>query len=62
MPGELGEGEVAVVGAIEQGGDRRGLEEDVRLALLVQFKLPHRLHVEGPDPSLVEHGAQSPTV
>ena len=59
--GELGEGEVAVVGAVEQGGDRRGLEEDVRLAPLVQFALAHRLHVEGPDPSLVEHGGQSAT-
>ena len=37
--GQLGEAEVAVVGAVEQGADRRGLEEDVRLALGVQFLL-----------------------
>ena len=37
--GQLGEGEVAVVGAVEQGADRRGLEEDVGLALGVQFLL-----------------------
>ena len=37
--GQLGEAEVAVVGAVEQRADRRGLEEDVRLALGVQFVL-----------------------
>ena len=61
MLGELGEGEVAVVGAVDEGGDRRGLEEDVGLVLRVEFLLPHRLHVQGPDPSLVEHGGQSST-
>ena len=39
MLGQLGEAEVAVEGAVEQGADRRGLEEDVRLALGVQFRL-----------------------
>ena len=43
--GQLGEAEVAVEGAVEQGADRRGLEEDVRLALGVEVGVPHRLHV-----------------
>ena len=55
MLGQLGEAEVAVVGAVEQRADRRGLEEDVRLALGVQFLLAQRLHVQRPDPALVEH-------
>ena len=53
--GQLGEAEVAVEGAVEQGADRRGLEEDVRLALGVQVRAPHRLHVQRPDPALVQH-------
>ena len=57
--GQLGEAEVAVEGAVEQGADRRGLEEDVRLALGVQVRPPHRLHVQRPDPALVQHRRQS---
>ena len=62
MLGELGEAEVAVVGAVEQGADRRGLEEDVRLALGVQFVLAQRLDVQRPDPALVEHAASLPAI
>ena len=49
--GQLGEAEVAVVGAVEQGADRRGLEEDVRLALGVQVLPPQRLDVQRPGSS-----------
>ena len=58
--GQLGEAEVAVEGAVEQGADRRGLEEDVRLALGVQIGTPHRLHMQRSDPALVEHGGSLP--
>jgi hypothetical protein len=58
---QLGEGEVAVEGAVEQGPDRRRLEEDVRLALAVQVAPAHRLHVQGPDPALVEHRRSLPS-
>ena len=57
--GQLGEAEVAVVGALEQGADRRGLEEDVRLALAVQVGAAHRLDVQRADPVLVQHRRQS---
>ena len=57
--GQLGEAEVAVVGAVEQRPDRRGLEEHVVLALLVQFGPPHRLHVQRLDPALVQHYGDS---
>lgn len=53
--GQLAEAEVAVVSAVEQGGDGRGLEEDVRLALPVQVRPSHRLDVEGLDPAFIEH-------
>ena len=55
---QLGEAEVAVEGTVEQGADRRGLEEDVGLALGVQIGAPHRLHMQRPDPALVEHGGR----
>jgi len=44
--GQLGESQVAVEGAVEQGADRRGLEEHVRGALRVQVGVAHRLDVE----------------
>ena len=59
--GQLGEAEVAVVGAVEQRADRRGLEEDVRVALGVQVGPPHRLDVQRPDPALVQHRASLPS-
>ena len=58
---ELGEADVTLVRALEERADRGGLEEDVVLALGVQLLLPHRLHVQGFDPALVEHAAQSLT-
>ena len=58
--GQLGEAEVAVEGAVEQRPDRRGLEEDVGIALGVQVGPPHRLHVQRFDPALVEHAASLP--
>ncbi len=58
--GQLGEAEVAVEGALEQRPDRRGLEEDVRLALGMKVGVPHRLDVERPDPALVQHAASLP--
>jgi hypothetical protein len=58
--GQLGEGEVAVVGAREQHPDRRSLKEHVSLALRVQFHLAQRLHVQRPDPALVQHGPSLP--
>jgi hypothetical protein len=58
--GQLGEAEVALEAAVEQRPDRRGLEEDVRLALGVQFLLAQRVHVQGSDPALVEHRASLP--
>jgi hypothetical protein len=57
---QLGEAEVAVVGAVEQRPDRRRLEEDVRLVSGVQIPPAHRLHVHGPDPALVEHRGSLP--
>ena len=33
--------------------------EDVRLALAVQVSATHRLHVQRPDPKLVQHRQQS---
>ncbi|MDQ2631511.1 MAG: hypothetical protein M3Y75_11170 [Actinomycetota bacterium] len=57
--GQLGKAEIAVEGAVEQGADRRGLEEDVGLALAVQVGAAHRLHVQRPDPALVKHRRQS---
>jgi lipooligosaccharide transport system ATP-binding protein len=56
---QLAEAEIAVEGPVEQRPDRRSLEEDVRLALLVQVGQAHRLHVQRPDPALVQHRAQS---
>jgi hypothetical protein len=58
--GQLGEGEVAVVGALEQRPDRRSLKEHVRLPLGMQFRLPQRLHVQRPDPALVQHAPSLP--
>ena len=56
---ELGEGHVAVVGALQKGPDRRSLEQDVWGALRVQLLTPKCLHVQGPDQTLVEHALQS---
>jgi hypothetical protein len=53
--GQLGKAEVSLEGAVEQGADRRSLEEHVRFPLLVQVGAAHRLHVQRPDPALVEH-------
>ena len=54
MLGELGEGDVAVEGAVEQGADRRGLEEDVRLVLGVEVAVAQRLDVQVAGQPLVE--------
>ena len=54
MLGELVEGDVAVEGALEQGADRRGLEEDVRLVLGVQVAVAKRLDVQVAGEALVE--------
>ena len=59
--GELGERDVTLVAALQQGADRRGLEEHVMLALGVQVGVAHRLHVQRPDPALVEHGTSLPS-
>ena len=53
--GQLGEREVALVSALQQRPDRRGLEQHVRLPLRLQFPLPQRLHMQRPDPPLVQH-------
>jgi len=60
--GQLGEAEVSVEGTIEQSTDRRGLKEDVRLALGVEIGVPHRLHMQRSDPTLVEHAGSLPRV
>ncbi len=60
MLGQLSEGQVTVVRALEQRPDRRGLEEHVRLPLGVKFLLPQRLHMKRPDPALVQHAASLP--
>ena len=53
--GQLGEADVAVVGAVEQRTDRRSLEEDGGIVLGMQRSAAQRLHVQGPGESLVEH-------
>ena len=53
--GQLGEADVAVVGAVEQRADRRSLEEDGGIVLGMQRSAAQRLHVQGPGESLVEH-------
>ena len=55
MLGQLGEADVAVVGAVEQRTDRRSLEEDGGIVLGMQRSAAQRLHVQGPGESLVEH-------
>ena len=55
MLGQLGEADVAVVGAVEQGADRRRLEENVRLVLGVQVAMPKGLEVQVAGEALVEH-------
>jgi hypothetical protein len=59
---QFGEAEVAVVGALQQRSDGRGLEEHVRVMLGVQVGPPHRLDVKRSDPALVQHGASLPSV
>jgi hypothetical protein len=54
LVGKLGEAHVPVEGTLEQGADRRGLEEDVRLAAGMQVGMPHRLDVQRADPALVD--------
>ena len=44
--GQLGEAEVALVGALQQRPDRRGLEQHVVLVLGVEVGAAHRLHVQ----------------
>jgi hypothetical protein len=56
---QLSKAEIALEGAVEQRPDRRGLEENVRLTLTVQVGAAHRLHVQRPDPALVQHRRQS---
>ncbi len=51
---ELAEGDVAVVGAVEQRVDGGRLEDHVRLVLGVHVAVAHRLDVQGPDQSLVD--------
>ena len=55
MLGQLGEADVAVVGAVEQRPDRRSLEEDGGSCSACSDPRPQRLHVQGPGESLVEH-------
>ena len=57
--GELRKLHVTVIGAIEQGTDRRGLKELMGPTLGVELLGPERLHVQGPDQTLVEHGSKS---
>jgi hypothetical protein len=57
--GELGEGDVAVVGAVEERADRRGLEEDVGLAFGVQLIRAEGPNVQGLDQAFVEHRRKS---
>ena len=52
---ELGEGQIALVGAVEQRGDRRCLEEHVRGTVGVGLAPAQGLHVQGRDQPLVEH-------
>jgi len=58
--GQLGEAEVAVEGAVEQGADRRGLEEHMRLPFGVQIRPAHRLDVQRSDPAFVQHRRSLP--
>jgi hypothetical protein len=58
--GQLGKAEVALEGAVEQRSDRRGLEEHVWLVLGVEVGAAHRLHVQRPDPALVQHRRSLP--
>ena len=51
---ELAEGDVAVVGAVEQRVDGGRLEDHVRLVLGVHVAVAHRLDVQGLDQSLVD--------
>jgi hypothetical protein len=53
--GQLGEADVALIGAVQQSPDRRGLKEDVGLVLGVELAAPQLLHVQRPDQPLVEH-------
>ncbi len=55
--GELGEGDVAVEGALEQGADRRGLEQHVRIVLGMEVAVAKRLDVQMAGEALVEHQA-----
>ena len=57
MPGQLGEGDVAVVGALEQRPDRRGLKEHVGLVLGCELGVAQGLDVQGARQALVDHGA-----
>ena len=54
MLGELREGHVALVGALQQCAERGCLEEDVRVVARVEVGVAHRLHVQRADPALVE--------
>ena len=53
--GQLLEGHVALEGALEQGADRRRLEEHVRLVLGVQVAMAQGLDVQVAGEPLVEH-------
>jgi hypothetical protein len=54
--GELREGHVPVVRAVDERADRGRLEEDVRVVLGVKLRSPQRRNVEGAYQSLVEDG------
>ena len=57
--GELGEGHVPLVRAVEERADGRGLEQHVRLAVAVCLGPAQRLYVEVCDQPLVQHRARS---
>ena len=53
---QLGEGDIAVVGALQQRADGRGLEQHVRLVLGRKLGVVDGLYVQGARQALIDHG------
>jgi hypothetical protein len=62
VPSELGEADVALVGTVKQGADRRGLKQDRRIGLGMDRRPLQRLDVEGPGETDVEHACSLASV
>jgi hypothetical protein len=56
---QLGEGDIAVVGALQQRADPRGLKQHVRLVLGGELCVMDGLDVQGTRQALVDHGTES---